>query len=399
MQKRALRFGRQDHLIGVVHEKGREGQKANLGALLWNTGISNRCGPFRANVEVAESLASIGVTTLRFDLSRLGDSDDSGEKIAIQDRSNLDIADALEVLARDYGITRVLLIGLCSSAVDAYYYARSDARIKGIVMVDSFVYPTLAHRVLYFFRRVSSLQRWLRRIKHTFRRDMSESLESVRDYFEPNYPSPEEVREGLNQMLARGIKMLVIYTGGFAAYFSHIKQFTAMLGAQKFGPAIRVLRWPQTDHLFTMLDDRQKFLDTVKSWVESELLLAPHQASEGEPPMSAGQPRTMPASPDITRIMEQQLRLMEQQLEILRTFVASAGPQPEESHWQDNASPRPHFMDSIAIMGEIELHTDRGTIVLPHYEGAFVATDTDGQAALFIENPEHPGEIWKILAA
>lgn len=276
MKKKALRFGRQQQLVGVVHaaESSSQGSAQTWGALLWNTGISNRNGPFGVNQEIARLLAARGITSLCFDLSRLGDSDDSGEKISIQDRNSRDIGDAVELLCRDYGVGRVLLIGLCSSAVDAYYYARGDERVGALVMVDSFVYSTPRHEWLVFAQKVTSPARWRRfigrKLRRLFAREEPEASPAV-DYFEPNYPAPDAARDALTRMLARDVRMLVIYTGGFAPFFSHRGQFAAMLGAKDFGPRLRVERWPETDHLFTMLEDRQKFLNSLTAWLDSAL--------------------------------------------------------------------------------------------------------------------------------
>lgn len=275
--KRALRFGRHQHLIGVVQEAEPGSPETSWGALLWNTGISNRGGPFRINVEIAEALAKRGITSLCFDLSRLGDSDDSGEKVGIQERSSRDIGDAAQILARDYDCQNILLIGLCSSAVDAYFYACTDERVRGLVMVDSFVFPTRRHQFIRMLQKVSSPARWQRFLGRKLKKLVGASeapREEAIDYFEPNYPAPEAARTGLWQILKRDARLLVIYTGGFAPFFSYRAQFAEMLGEKNFGPSITVERWPDTDHLFTMLEDREKFIHRIDAWLREGLLTA-----------------------------------------------------------------------------------------------------------------------------
>jgi acyl transferase domain-containing protein/pimeloyl-ACP methyl ester carboxylesterase len=264
MTRRALRFGRAQHLIGVIHEP--QAARQSYGVLLWNTGISHRAGPYRLNVEVGEHLASRGFTVMRFDLSRLGDSDDKSDETDFQERNTRDIEDAITVLFEQYSVQKVILIGLCSSAVDAYYCARQDPRIAGLVMVDTFVFPTFRHRVTYFLQRLVNAHRWKR---YLYRRLVLpfQNKESIPyDYFEGNYPSPAQARRDIESLLNQGTELLVIYTGGFGAYFSHPTQFASMLGAPAFRQHFEIQVWPQTDHLFTMIEDRMEFLKTIDTW-------------------------------------------------------------------------------------------------------------------------------------
>jgi aryl carrier-like protein len=56
----------------------------------------------------------------------------------------------------------------------------------------------------------------------------------------------------------------------------------------------------------------------------------------------------------------------------------------------------PAFLQNQAIDGEIEFANDSGVQRLPHYRGSFLALDSQGQVALFVENPEVAGEYWQL---
>ncbi len=280
MAKTPLRFGRAGHLLGIVHEAKAE-TPSQWGILLWNTGISNRTGPFGLNVALAERLSQRGHTVLRFDLSRLGDSTDAGETISVQERSNRDLADAVELLSQRYGMQQFLLIGICSSAVDAFYYARLDPRISAMIMVDTFVYETKAHRWRYLWHRLKDPRRWLRFIQRRLP-GQKVSLPAAPDYFDSNYPHRDEARAGVEQLLARGSSLLVLYTGGFHAYFSHPSQFHTMLNAPAFQGDLEIHHWPKADHLFSILEERERFFTLVDTWVTRVL-----ESRRGEPRLAA----------------------------------------------------------------------------------------------------------------
>lgn len=266
----ALRFGRDEHLVGILHRPG----SADNGraVLLWNTGISNRVGPYRLNFEIAKALAKMGYTVLRFDLSQLGDSVSLGRETDIQTRTSADIRDAVDHLEERFGIHEVILIGLCSSAVDAYYFAKDDKRIRGLVLVDGLVYPTKEHRRRLFWHRLKSPYRWM----HALRNRLLKPLPALpRDFFESNYPSPEEASRGIQTMLNEDRRLLVIFTGGFTPFFTYEKQFQDMLPGLNPGPNLELRHWPSFDHLFILEEDRQVFLSALETWLEKNFSALP----------------------------------------------------------------------------------------------------------------------------
>ncbi|WP_141732823.1 type I polyketide synthase [Oligoflexus tunisiensis] len=271
MTRIALRFGRNEHLIGVIHEA--ENQPRPLGILLWNTGISHRIGPFRVHVEMAEKLAQLGFTVLRFDLSRLGDSDLAEHDASIQELFTRDINDAAQILEDRYQIKSLISVGICSGAVDAWYHARQDPRIRGLVMVDSFVYPTFRHELQFFLKRLFSSGRWKRVLVRTLLPwTARQALNPVNDFLDPNYPTPADAVSDTQKLVDRGTELLVLYTGGFQPWYGYKNQFKAMLRGVNFGKQLQLEFWPDVDHLFTLIEDRKRFLRLVQLWVQEKFL-------------------------------------------------------------------------------------------------------------------------------
>jgi acyl transferase domain-containing protein/pimeloyl-ACP methyl ester carboxylesterase len=310
MSRIALRFGRKEHLIGVIHEA--ENQPRALGILLWNTGISHRIGPFRVHVEMAEKLAQLGFTVFRFDLSRLGDSDMAEHDVSIQDMFTQDIKDAAQILEDRYQIKDMISIGICSGAVDAWYHACQDPRIRGIVMVDSFVYPTFRHELQFFMKRIFSTKRWKRYITRALLPWVAQqALSPVNDFLDPNYPTQSVAATETQKLVDRGTEMLVVYTGGFHPWYSYKNQFQAMLKSINFKKKLQLEFWPEVDHLFTLMEDRKRFLRLVQIWIQEKFLkpvMALENAALGErsePELLAigndesAEPREQPESPPL----------------------------------------------------------------------------------------------------
>jgi acyl transferase domain-containing protein/pimeloyl-ACP methyl ester carboxylesterase len=271
MSRIAVRFGRQEHLIGVIHEA--ENQSCSVGVLLWNTGISHRIGPFRVHAELAEKMAQLGFTVIRFDLSRLGDSDLAEHDASIQDIFTRDINDAAQILEDRYQIKEIISIGICSGGVDAWYHARQDPRIRGLVMVDSFVYPTFRHEFQIFLKRIFSPKRWKRYIKMAFLPwSQQKALGPLNDFLESNYPTQAIAATDTQKLVDRGTEMLVIYTGGFHPWYSYKTQFVAMLQGVNFKEKLQLEFWPDVDHLFSLVEDRKRFLRLVQIWIQEKFL-------------------------------------------------------------------------------------------------------------------------------
>ncbi|RYZ57320.1 MAG: hypothetical protein EOP07_10250, partial [Proteobacteria bacterium] len=59
----------------------------------------------------------------------------------------------------------------------------------------------------------------------------------------------------------------MIYTGGFTPYYSYRSQFFDMLPDLKPKGQIAVEYWPEVDHLFMLMEDRQRLVDQVVRWL------------------------------------------------------------------------------------------------------------------------------------
>src|SRR5690606_5668052 len=125
-----------------------------------NAGLVHRMGPYRLHVQMARRLAAQGYVVLRFDQSGLGDSTLSPR--VSDNRKRDELAAALDLVARETGVARFVLGGLCSGADDAFNLAPLERRVVGLMLLDGVGYPTRGHQIRHYLPRLLSPLRVLR---------------------------------------------------------------------------------------------------------------------------------------------------------------------------------------------------------------------------------------------
>lgn len=146
-------------LQGMLHEGAPE---ATTGVLVIVGGPQYRVGSHRQFVLLSRALAARGFPVLRFDHRGFGDS--GGEPRTFE-ALDADIRAALDALLRLVpGLRRVVIWGLCDAASAALFYAATDSRIAGLVLLNPWVrsQQTVAQAYLrgYYGRRLFDRQAW-----------------------------------------------------------------------------------------------------------------------------------------------------------------------------------------------------------------------------------------------
>lgn len=130
-------FALRTHAAETVGNDGRQPT-----VLFFGTAYEHRIGPSRLWVELARTLASHGVSSVRFDRSGVGDTGVVGHGqpaslySEVSDRDALDAAEALGVDPDD-----VVVTGLCSGAWYASYVALAS-RARAVVLVNMILWST-----------------------------------------------------------------------------------------------------------------------------------------------------------------------------------------------------------------------------------------------------------------
>src|SRR5262245_23717581 len=154
-------MGRHKSLAGIFTESLRSCAVTTPPAVvLLNAGIVHRVGPNRMHVLLARALAAAGISSLRFDMSGIGDSPSRPEATTPLESAMSDIRDAMEWLAANKRIGKVVLFGLCSGADHSILYASSDRRVVGTILLDPNIPRT---RKYYLYRSGAKLTSLVRK--------------------------------------------------------------------------------------------------------------------------------------------------------------------------------------------------------------------------------------------
>jgi uncharacterized protein len=123
-----------DTLYGVAHVPPAPHKR---GVLVVVGGPQYRAGSHRQFTLLARSLADEGVAAMRFDYRGMGDSEGAMRDFEAVDE---DLRAAIDAFFEQVPQMReVVLWGLCDAASAAMLYARGDARVTGLVLVNPWV--------------------------------------------------------------------------------------------------------------------------------------------------------------------------------------------------------------------------------------------------------------------
>ena len=296
MKERAELLGPHRGLLGIVTEPdGPDDGAARPAIVLLNAGLMHRIGPFRLYVLLARALAKAGFTVLRLDLSSKGDSPPRPGARSYRESVRADLADAFEHLQRTRGLSRFVLLGLCSGADDAFRNGVDDARVAGIALLDGYAYRTPKFWLRHYGPRLLRPAKWLGFLARLLlpRRDAAGAGgEPVEDVYGMAFPPREEFAQGLRKMLARKAAVLVVHTAGWYGYYNYAEQFRDAFPEIAADPAVTVCYFGRADHTYTLAADRRQLIELVCDWAGRNFgreagrhaATAATEASAAEPP-------------------------------------------------------------------------------------------------------------------
>jgi len=199
-----------EQLVGILHHAD---NPADTGVLIVVGGPQYRVGSHRQFVLLARHLADKGLPVMRFDVRGMGDS--TAEQRTF-DQLDSDISAAIDsFLNACPEVKRVVLWGLCDGASAALFYAYQDSRVKGLVLLNPWVFTEqgaaktyLKH---YYLQRLLSGDFW--RKVFSFRFDYAGSVASLFDLLQraksPSLPQVVNVSQiaRVDAQLALPIRM------------------------------------------------------------------------------------------------------------------------------------------------------------------------------------------------
>lgn len=272
MKQSVLNFGPKNGLTGILSLPAVGVDVANDEnrpiAIILNAGVVHRSGPFRLHVDIAQRLAELGYSTLRLDLSGLGDSSVRTDIVEGQNRALLDVADAMDALEKKTGNDRFVLIGLCSGAYNAHQIALSDRRVVGCVMMDGLVYRTTGHYIRTSVRRATSPRFVRNALRRRWLRDeigmYDSNAPTAAEFFEVD-KSAECVAAEIESMLDDGKQFLFTYTEGCPEISSR-RQFREMFGLLPGDGNLQVEFYANFEHTFPLTYQRATIVHRIGEW-------------------------------------------------------------------------------------------------------------------------------------
>ncbi|MEX6633175.1 alpha/beta fold hydrolase [Hyphococcus lacteus] len=272
MSERVVQFGEGNRLHGILNQVG--GNGPNI--ILFNAGIVHRIGAHRLNVKIARHLASHGFSSLRFDLSGLGDSAAAPAGRGFEEQAVMDITQAMDCVISEIGGDQFVAIGMCSGADNSYRAALSDPRIKGIILLDPYAYDNSAAAFESMISRVTDVDRWARKAKKMAGLEKPKAVPATADDDDQARPIPplEEFGADLEKLCDGGTKIYIIYTGFVKNQITRASQFFSTFKSFDFKHAISVDVFPEFDHTYTELAGQDKLLSCLSGWFNEKFPVA-----------------------------------------------------------------------------------------------------------------------------
>ena len=289
MKERALALGPERSMLGIITRPevfSAASTSGRTGVLLMNAGLVHRVGPNRLNVNLARRLAEGGYTSMRVDLSGLGDSAPRRDGRSLEESHLADLSEALDAFAQQEKLDRFVLVGVCSGADLSLSMAARDKRVAGAVMIDSFAYATLLHDAVGYGQRVTDRESWRNLLAG--KSDLAERIrrrlpvggpkgstgepEEGPETMPPTWvmPPKDSILSELATAVERGSELYFVYSGGPALY-NYLWNFAGrFLLFHKSGRlSIKVFR--EADHTFTMSLHQEELLTAIERWMRAKV--------------------------------------------------------------------------------------------------------------------------------
>ena len=234
---------------------------------------------------------------LRFDFAGIGDSEPRTDGLSPLDSSLADLGEVLDWLERERGISRVVLVGLCSGADHAILHAHSDRRVAALVLMDPSIPTTVRFYAQYILRHLTRLRSyisvvllrsgllrmWIGDIFYGLRSKPATRPASLEDLRFHNY-----LKQCYREAIDGGVRILAVFTGETTRQTYREQMFDAFPDIE-FGDQLKLEFFEGTDHVFTSEKDRARLYEIVLDWMATN--------NRGQPDRKSLRPnRLAPAS-------------------------------------------------------------------------------------------------------
>lgn len=271
MNELVVTMGTDQRLVGTLCMPTDIAPKS-IAFVMLNAGVVSRIGPHRFNVKLARHLATLGFSSVRFDLSGQGDSAHPSALVAAsqEEQVMLDLRDALDHITQTTGIERFVIAGICSGAVAAYFYAQRDDRVIGTWMLDGYTFHTWQSHCIRYAGKVRRLltRDWdstLAKIKVLLAPASQQAADTV-DYGSTRQPSKAAYIAAMQNMANRGMRSFMMFSSDIHWYYNYQHQFHDAFKGQGFASHVTTEYLPTIDHTLTQVKDQIYVIERIGTW-------------------------------------------------------------------------------------------------------------------------------------
>jgi pimeloyl-ACP methyl ester carboxylesterase len=283
MIEQTLIFGPDSHLVGTVTlpAQTKPGHQRTM-ALLTNAGVIPRIGPHRLNVRLARRFAELGLPTLRFDMSGLGDSRRSSSRRSTGEQFVADTVSAMDLAQAKFGCDRFIMVGFCSGGDVAHTVALEDGRLRAIVMWDSYVYATRQAKIRGLVHRLRShsmgtlarkaMQRLLAKTNKMDAAQAGQAAEGPSIFGRTWMPPRDDFGQRIRTLVDRGVELMFLFSGGEPQWYNYRAQFRDMFSSYGFVDRVEYDYMIRSDHTFIQPHAQDALVNRVERWLEQRVL-------------------------------------------------------------------------------------------------------------------------------
>lgn len=272
MKESVHAFGVGSRLVGVLtHPECTTAHPKVPTLLILNSGLLNRTGPFRLHVILARTMARIGVSCFRMDLSGIGDSRRRDDARPRDEQHLDDIREAVDFL-NELGDARTFVVmGICTGADLSHKAILRDPRISGAICIDGYIYPTLRYYTNLYAGKVISLSSWKTLTGRLFSKGQSVAkgpaplANDAQFDYRWALPPKKQVEKEYAELIKRDVRMLCIFTTSWPCNYE--RQLSSTFRSLDFGHAIRPAFLGHSTHTFRTFAGRDALLDTITHWL------------------------------------------------------------------------------------------------------------------------------------
>jgi len=276
--EQALLLGPRRAIAGVLTKPDSTETSNKIAVLILNAGLIHHAGPGRLHVKLARKLAELGIASVRFDFSGVGDSPARIDNLPIWEVATREPQEVMDDLGRR-GFRYFVMAGICSGAYGTFQTAMRDNRVVGGVLINPQEVTgdtTMESKVWsqrYWSNSIFRPKAWLNLF--TGKIDYGRLFRTLRQSFvrlvqSPKRDKPETehiVRAEIKKLIERGASLLFILSDNDVSR----EYVDVILGSEsdslKATGRLNITTIERTDHLFKHRDRQNEFIQKFCDWL------------------------------------------------------------------------------------------------------------------------------------